>query len=204
MSTDNPTTAVSVIEEMLNPFTARESVRYGIDRQWVKNGWRNATDSAIAVRVRTDEPDWQHTAPNGRHKSVPKMESIFDPLMNLDGFLGVFQDVVPIPDCDVCKNTGRVTLQCECCLGLGHRECRECGHEGECLECDGSGHTEEDCVKHSHVVVSDGELITSHYWFLIQRLPIVTIRHMDIKSLFKFTVGGLAGQGIVMHRKQEE
>ncbi len=110
-----------------------ESSRYGIDKPFVRDGYVCATDGRIAVRMKTQMPSTPGSTPkiedlnwNKGYKSVP-----ID-LPNLG-------DEPKDKKCSKCDGIGRADFLCDKCDGYGDSECFECGHEKDCVACDGLG-----------------------------------------------------------------
>lgn len=103
-----------------------DRARYQLNKPFVQDGVRYATDSRIAVAVTAaDEPD-----------TVPEFSKL--PLMTKAHF---GHDTVkkwsPLPeratDCEECRGVGRA--ECNRCYGSGTCEC-DMGHEHDCQNCD--------------------------------------------------------------------
>lgn len=96
----------------LQPFCSTDTDgRYGIDKPWVKDGWRHATDGRICIRLpATGEPD---ALPE---KRVPHFDEVLPPV---DG------NWQPWPQVESCGS----------CFGRRHIDCDECGGDGTCDQC---------------------------------------------------------------------
>lgn len=195
--------ATATIEEMLAPFVDTEDGRYGLGRQWVIGGWRAATDSRIAVRVKTGEADFVHLDEEGRPLRFPDVASVFDAFRSEFENTSMFSDLV-LKSCAKCGNKGRIEERCGECF-LGEAECDKCGHVHKCEDCDGTGKQQVPCSECENLVVSKTFEIDVMYLYRIEKLPGVRILHIPKKklSLFTFESDGVLGQGMVMHRRRE-
>lgn len=110
-----------------------ESLRFAMDKPFVKNGCKYATDARIIIRVPTDEPDTdigEKKFPNSEH-IYAKYEAVVCDQEWPESF----------PDCPTCGQLGYVTrFECPICDGTGYQEC-DLGHEHDCDECQGNGWT---------------------------------------------------------------
>lgn len=189
--------------EMLAPFVDSEDGRYGLGRQWIKGGWRMATDSRVAVRLNSGEADLIHVDDKGHTLRFPDMASLFEAHRDAFNEVDCFRPL-DLKPCDICKNTGRISQNCTECF-MGEAECDKCGHVYKCEMCDGTGKEHVSCTACENLVVSPKFEIDVMYLYRIQKLPGVLIRHIPKKelSLFTFNSDGVQGQGMVMHRRRE-
>lgn len=194
-----PTSPTSVFEAAIQPFVSGETSRYGLQHQWVLDGWRMASDSRIGVRVLTGEPNYQWMSDEGYTPRVPRMESIFAPYADILINEHLFTPI-NIQDCAECSSTGRVMSFCDECAGDGDVRCSHCDHVSECVKCKGKGQLLVHCSSCDDMPVSESHSIDCLYRYKIQALPHVRICHVEKKdvSLFLFDVDGMPGQGIVM------
>lgn len=194
---------IETAEELLKPFTDPDACRYGLQHQWIENGWRMATDGRVAVRIKTGEPDFKPTDDEGRPLKFPNMESIFKQWESHFESQLAFNPMEQ-QQCGVCDTTGRMSRICEECDGDGRVTCHTCEHEHECDNCDGTGDAVVPCESCKNITVTSTREIDTLFWYRIQRLGEVSMRHVKDQSLFIFKCGDLLGQGIVMHRKTDE
>lgn len=191
------------VETVLERFVDKDGLNYSCGYQWVKGGWRVATDARIMARLKTDEPDFQHSDEDGHLEKPPNAHAVFSHYAEDFEKHDQFKPV-EMRTCDACNCTGRMEGECKDCGGDGRVTCFECGHEHACEECGGSGNGTLRCSKCEHVLVAPEEWIDIRYWYMIQSLPAVTMYKQDRQSLFQFSVNGCAGQGIVMHRQSQK
>lgn len=193
------TTKQSAIELLLNPFMAEDAWRWGTNHQCVKDGWRMATDGRVAIRVKTDEADWQFTNDQGKPVRFPSFSGIFDPYIETFTNRNLFAPMVR-RQCGACDSTGRTSGVCIECGGSGNSFCHHCEHEHDCDECDGTGTSAIQCAFCEDLQITETDRIDRKYWYAIQSLPDVGIKHIDKLSLFVFAIDGHIGQGVVMHK----
>lgn len=194
--------ATSVVE-LLAPFVNSEDGRYAIGRQWIKGGWRMATDGQVAVRINSGEADLIHVDDTGHQLRFPDMPSLFESHREKFEAVDTFTPLFVKP-CDTCKNTGRIIQHCTECF-MGEAECDKCGHQHKCDNCDGTGEEQVPCTSCENLVVSNKFEIDVMYLYWIQKLPGARIRHLPKNeiSLFTFEFDGMPGQGMVIHRRRE-
>jgi len=117
-------------------FCGTSGGRFDLDKPFIRDGWRWATDGWIVVRMPTTDADTE-----GRY---PKIESLFE------GFPGCDHDWPDWPQspirCRKCR-TGKVLVACQTCNGEGEHECA-CGNLHGCGGCDGHGNVSgaNDCL----------------------------------------------------------
>jgi transcription elongation factor Elf1 len=122
----------------LQPFCEVDSVRYSIDKPFVINGYRYATDSRVLVRVPCDEPDSVTPLPVPRSAGelfakFPGERARWRPWPEPEYLSGKIE-------CPTCSGRGLVECRrCDACSGKGEIECRECGQSKECAACGGYG-----------------------------------------------------------------
>ena len=119
----------------LKPFCQTyESSRFAMDKPFVKNGFKYATDARIIIRVPTDEPDT-----GIGEKKFPDPNTVYGPRESI-----VCDQDWPdsFPDCPTCGQLGyEIRFECPICDGSGYHEC-DLGHDHECEECGGNGSTQ--------------------------------------------------------------
>lgn len=189
--------------EMLASFVDTEDGRYGLGRQWIRGGWRMATDGRVAVRIQSGEADLSHNDDKGHLMRFPDMGALFE------GYRADFDspekfEPLSVKPCAACKNTGRIVQRCTECF-MGEAECDKCGHQHKCEMCDGTGKEHVQCTACESLVVSTKFEIDVMFLYRIEKLPNVRILHVPKKelSLFTFNSDGVPGQGMVMHRRRE-
>lgn len=124
----------------ITPFCAEEAGRFLIERPWVKDGWRYATDGCVCVRVPAPgEPDTPSPLESG-----PR-------LFEADECFGAQYDfeadrcTEPFPTHDgrtfkqACDNEAHMK-ECPDCLGSGTCHCPSCDNAHDCPKCGGRGY----------------------------------------------------------------
>ena len=106
--------------------------RYALKQPWRFNDYIYATNSRIAVRMKSIGPD---TRPEEGKKTLPDVSGLSWDLNDYEAWHITVPEVnIPDPEkCDVCDGSGK--YECEECGGTGYYECDHCGHEVECDEC---------------------------------------------------------------------
>lgn len=146
-----------ITDEILKNFVYWQSTRYDINKVWIKNGWKYATDGRICVRIPTaDINDSEGKYPDG------------DELFDSNKFLLCDVPLItPIASgkCSVCNGRGKLHKACPNCCGDGVFECPTCHAETlKCETCCGSGRSNEiimcnDCdgtgIDFGHFAVKD-------------------------------------------------
>lgn len=176
----------------LTPFCSDDPhCRYAIDKPWVIDGWRNATDGKIIVRVPAPgEPNYTVTEP-GRGR-CPKTDDV---LPAVDGKWLPWPTVEP---CSKCSASGKVG--CDQCGGDGECDQCSCKHLHECGHCDGTGQvTCKACHDPGGFDFMFGETeISRHYAMLVRALPgpveYLPASKKEGKVRFRFA----GGEGAVM------
>ena len=118
----------------LKPFCQTyESSRFAMDKPFVKNGFKYATDARIIIRVPTDEPDTDI----GETK-FPDTEHIY---AKYEAVVCDQEWPESFPDCPTCGQLGyAIQYECMTCRGEGYQKC-DLWHDHECDECYGHGYT---------------------------------------------------------------
>lgn len=145
---ESTTNAVSIAA-----FTAAGSLgRYYLDREWIRAGWRYATDGRCAARIPADgEPD---TPDEGPQAMFPNAGSFFAD----HDFAGC---VTPLPASSgetvgrPCDEEHRIVDECGECGGRGEHEC-DCGDVHDCAACGGSGKTDVKAEQHPRTCACQG------------------------------------------------
>ena len=111
---------------------------YQIDKPFVRDGLKTATDGRLLVIMPTGETD---TPP--QEKPYPKIVTMFQDYKWVDG-----KFVIDKPDrstkenvwCDECGGSGKQEQECSLCNGEGVCNKCSCGYEHACGGCDGDGY----------------------------------------------------------------
>lgn len=118
----------------LAPFCARYDDSHFPQNPFVFNGYKYATDGRICVRIpATGERDSADVVREAV-ESVADVEGEFLPWPASD-------PVQSMQDCEACRARGFIGGEdCKACDGTGTIECKHCGNDSECEDCDGEGH----------------------------------------------------------------
>lgn len=191
----------------LKPFCDTEDGRYKLSQEFVRDGWRCASDGRIFARVPSADPDTP--ADVGR---FPDAKSLFDKFPS-NGFLpinSIIGEGEPDPDgVTICCDCAKLA-PCDECHGTGETECRSCGQACDCEDCDGTGAALKP-NRHCKKCDGNGEVVlirhkVSGIWFRgdylvkVQALPsaeAAVVDAGDSKSMLAFRFDG-GGQGLLM------
>lgn len=167
------------IQDIFKKFVAQEEEgRYAIDKLFVKDGYLCATDSRIAVRCKTKEPDTEDGT------KYPPLDRVF-----VDSQIKG-KELKPLVKVDVTHEFGT----CRECGGTG--ECNNCGQDHRCPDCDGEGANDKYSLK--YVEIEPGTYVFAKYYLMMSELPNVKL-YSPIEQYprpFRFTFDG--GEGCCM------
>jgi hypothetical protein len=193
----------------LSRFCDPEPVVYGLDQPWTFRGFTYASNTRIAVRVPTVQPD--NVSPVngnlfrvGTGGRVPHAEYLlWDVCEAADEPWPAVELVDGLTDCPRHIDTMR---ECERCDGKGHL------YDGEtCYRCDGSGHLLQSlcafCNGHHEVITPCLQLVGSlrireEYDALIRALP--NVRWAEIASAEQISFRFDGGEGLVTSTAQPD
>ena len=149
------------------------SLRFYMKEPWVKDGYIWATDSIIAVRIKTDEPDSE------AHSKRPPCEQLvqWSAFPIVDGF--------PAPVAEV------KWAACSTCGGEKKYPCPHCEQLMPCYNCDQTG--EE--VESTDVAIGE-ELFDAYQLSRVNKLGKVTCKmtqDKDGKAVLAFQIGPYEG-----------
>lgn len=182
---DPQTPQTKVLHPIFVDCCANQNGRYTVDRSFVKNGWRYATDGRIVVRESTDELETK----------VPLDCPPFPDCSSLawtDPVIGIMKLPDAIDEC--------VRERCECCRGSAAIECADpnCDFRHECA-CE-TGYHESEAADFYEIL--DGKLavrISAVYLRLLIKHGIkdVELVKTDPQYVIRFNCAGAAITGLL-------
>jgi len=159
-------------------------VVWSTTRPFAHDGWMYATDNAILVRVKTDEPDTS----SREGEIIPKAYKMFEAFPSEHAQWDRWRSYPLVQHSSTCPE----------CDGTGQVECDRCGHVAAgCTKCDGLGVIEKAKCRQIGFV-----MIAMKYDQLIRSLPKVEcVMPTDADAPVAFRFEG--GEGLVMPMAQE-